>query len=355
MRRVGVVAGETQVRISPGHPHAVLITGAKISNTGPNQAAAIALLLSEYGFPILVHAINHDTQSHFIDRGIRSLCACNLEVGVIDELWRQVVELSHAIEIGGINIVLYESFTEYLPEFRKERPFLPLSEEDFTASHVHTIVLNRAAMIQGLWRVLESLDNANIQQPIVLFVSSLASHRPGGQLALDVLHKTTGSTLFETVAIETSHYLPRLKTCFVEILPGIVRGIYQDDATKERLMMRSHADFPSFDDGYGPENFPQLDPHQIAEVVLQYLKNPEDPNTDLPEEVKALLLGGRESLADLKDELVNAFSFSETTMHIKYLSIPQYALQKGIMFGDLPSVRPGHLVRVPLVPRGQLF
>jgi hypothetical protein len=355
MNRVGVVSGGTLLRISPGHPEAVIITGAKISPAGPNQAAAIAFHLSDFGFPVLVHAINHDTQSHFTDKGIRSLCASNLEVGVMDELWREVVELSHVIEIGGVNILLYESFTEYLPEFRKERPFLPLIEEDFTASYVHKMVVNRAAMMQGLWRILESLDGANIQRPIVLFVSSLASHRPGGQLALDVIHKSTGSTLFETVAIEASHYLPQLQACFVEILPGIVRGIYQDEATKERLMMRSHVDFPSFDVGYGPENFPQIAPHQIAEVVLQYLKNPEDPNTDLPDEVKALLLGGRESLADLKNELEEAFSFDETAMHIRYLSIPQYALQKGIMFGELPSTRPGHLVRVPLVPRGQLF
>jgi len=355
MTRVGAISVGSQLRISPGQPKAVLITGAKISATGPNQAAAIALLLSEYGFPIIVHAINDYTLSHFRDKNICSLCAPNLEVGVIDELWREIVELSHVIEIGGVNIVLYESFTEYLPEFRKERPFLPLIEEDFHASYVHKMVVNRAAMMQGLWRILESLDAADVQRPIVLFVSSLASHRPGGQLALDVIHKSTGSTLFETVAIEASHYLPELQACLVEILPGIVEGIYQDYATKERLMTRSHADFPAFDHGYGPERFPQIVPHQIAEVVLQYLKNPEDPNHNLTEEIKALLLGGRESLADLKDELEKAFLLNEDSMQIEYLSIPQYALQKGITFGRLPSLKPGHLVRVPLVPRGQLF
>ncbi len=343
------------MRISPDHPKAVIITGAKISVTGPNQAAAIALLLSEYGFPVFVHVINDDTLSYFHERNIRALCAPNLGAEVIEELWSEIVELSRSIEIGGVDILLYESFTEYLPEARKNCPFLPLIEEDFSASYVHKMVLNRAAMMQGLWRILESLDAENIQRPTVLFVSSLASHRPGGQLSLDVLHKSTGSTLFETVAIEASRYLPQLQVCLVEILPGIVEGIYQDQVTKERLVTRSHADFPAFDSGYGPERFPQILPQQIAQVVLQYLRNPEEPNRDLPEEIRDLLLGGRASLADLRSEFDRALSFDENGLHIEYLSIPQYALQKGVMFGKLPSVNPGHIVRVPLVPRGQLF
>lgn len=346
---------EEKLRISPGHPNAVLITGAKIAATGPNQAATIALLMWEYGFPVVVHAINHDTFAYFRDRNICTLLAPNLEAGVIDQLWSKIVELSRSMDIGGVDILLYESFTEYLPESRKDHPFLPLIEEDFGASYVHKMILNRAAMMQGLWRILEALDAANVQRPIVLFVSSLASHRPGGQLALDVLHKSTGSTLFETAAIEASHFLPKLQACWVEILPGIVEGIYRDYATKERLMTRSHADFPAFDSGYGPEEFPQILPRQIAEVVLQYLRNPGDPNLDLPEDIAELLLGGRASLEELRNEMDRALWCDETSMHIHYLSLPQYALQKGVMFGKLPSVNPGHVVRVPLVPRGQLF
>ena len=141
----------------------------------------------------------------------------------------------------------------------------------------------------------------------------------------------------------------------MEILPGIVEGIYQDYGTKERLKTRSHADFPAFAPEYGSQRFPQIKTNQVAKVVVQYLKDPQNPNDMLTEDIKALLFAGREDISELNDELMKAFFLDEDTMGLEYLSIPQYALQKGIQFGRLPSVRPGHLVRVPLVPRGQLF
>lgn len=336
-------------------PTCVLITGAKVASGLPNQSAAVAKALLARGAAVVLHCLTEETSDHFRGQpGVQgTFQSPTIDRPTLSSLCAALKEVEQAGGVKRIGVLLYESFTGYLPPERQS-PFLLMEEEDFEQPYVAQMISNRLLLVQRTKALLRHLAQMEYLDPTVVFISSLAAHRAAGQLSLDLIHKALGSALFESACIELSHQLPNFLPTYVEILPGIVDGIYGNPGVKERLLQRSHSRFPAFADGYGPENFPTVHPDVVGEIAALYFTS-DEPDEVLPESYREYLLAGRPSLAALEAEFRQSVCITDETLELKYDSLPQYVLAKGVMFGRLPSLKPQQLVRVPITPPGQLF
>lgn len=336
-------------------PTCVLITGAKVTSGLPNQSAAVAKALLKRGASVLLHCLTDETSDNFRGQpGVRgTFQSYTLDHSTLTNLCTALKEVEQAGAIKRIGVLLYESFTGYLPSDRQS-PFLLMEEEDFEQPYVAQMIFNRLLLVQRTKALLRHLAQMEYLDPTVIFISSLAAHRAAGQLSLDLIHKALGAALFESACIELSHQLPSFLPNYVEILPGIVDGIYGNPGVKERLLQRAHSCFPAFAEGYGPGKFPMVHPDVVGEVAALYFTS-DNPDELLPEDYRQFLLAGRPSLEALQGEFYQSLNVTDSILEVKYESLPQYVLAKGVMFGRLPSLKPQQIVRVPITPPGQLF